>query len=150
MPRAAQRVPGREQSGPVCVAERRGPGARFGRQMMRRHWRRARREEPEATAEDIASGAVEERLAAKLQPQRRGTPTAYVDLVHYLVEHGYLRTAREARLAIVGGKVNVNGEVYAYQHYPKHQLDRDDLGRYRIMVEGVKDPRPAEPSGASA
>lgn len=68
-------------------------------------------------------------------------PVAYLDLRQYLVDH-FGMTRKEAMAAILEGKVNVNGEVQGYRDFPKHQLERDGLGRPRIMVEGMPDPRP--------
>lgn len=69
-------------------------------------------------------------------------PTAHLDVRAYLVSRGYVRSRREASEALEGGKVSINGKTYAYPHFPKDQLDHDDCGRPRIMVEGTRDPRP--------
>lgn len=69
-------------------------------------------------------------------------PVPHLDLVDYLITRGYCRTRAEALGHLLGGRVNVNGKVWAYPHVPKHSLSHDEFGRPRIMVEGVPDPRP--------
>jgi hypothetical protein len=67
---------------------------------------------------------------------------AYLDLQAYLLDRGYLRGRRAARLALIGGKVSVNGDTYTYPHFPKAELEYDDCGRPRIMLADTPDPRP--------
>ncbi len=71
---------------------------------------------------------------------RRRLPEVYIDLVDY-IERRWPLTKKQVKRALVMGEVNVNGEVWAYPHFPKRQLTFDDLGRPRIMVEGHADPR---------
>lgn len=69
-------------------------------------------------------------------------PTAYIDVRAYLLSRGYVKSRRAAAEALESGKVSINGNTYAYPHFPKHQLEHDDCGRPRIMVDKVPDPRP--------
>ncbi len=68
-------------------------------------------------------------------------PPVLLDLVDYLVVHWRV-TRRQARLWLFGGRVNVNGAVYAYPEIRRSNIGHDELGRLRIMVEDVPDPRP--------
>ncbi len=74
---------------------------------------------------------------------RSRQPTAYLPLLDYVAREWRVST-RQAREWLQGGKINVNGSVWAYPEVPKHLVERDEFGRYRIMVEGQPDPRPAE------
>lgn len=109
---------------------------------FKRRLRRANRPRP-VTVQELATGQWEKRLP---HPRRLGpsSPVPYVDLVNYLVTRGYCRTRSEARAALVHGRVNVNGKVWAYPHVPKNHIGHDDYGRPRVMVEGVPDPRPVQ------
>lgn len=51
---------------------------------------------------------------------------------------------RQAKDWRAEGKINVNGEVQVYPRVEKRLIELDELGRLRIMVEGVPDPRPAQ------
>jgi hypothetical protein len=81
-------------------------------------------------------------LSARKRPRPR--PTAHIDVRAYLVSRGYVKNRREAAEALEKGKVSINGQTYAYPHFPKHHLEHDDCGRPRIMLEGVRDPRPCQ------
>lgn len=69
-------------------------------------------------------------------------PTPYINLVDYISANWGLDKPVVRRL-LQQGKVNVNGDVWAYRDVPKHLIETDQLGRWRIMVEGHEDPRPA-------
>jgi hypothetical protein len=112
-------------------------GRRFGRKMQRREFVKARRVTPEA----LASGEVEARLRRRLEPRMTPPRTSYIDLVEYLVSRGWTAKHSEARDWLLRGKVNVNGEVISYPHFPLKDLEFDNAGRPRIMVEGQPDPR---------
>lgn len=94
------------------------------------------------------SGNAKRRRVAKLKargfdPTRR-QPERYLSLIGrrgWLVTH-FGMTVRAAREALRHGKVNVNGKVWGYPEVPINSIETDDFGRYRIMVEGVKDTRP--------
>jgi hypothetical protein len=81
----------------------------------------------------------ERRLAGRRLPRRL---PAFLDVRAYLLSRGYVRSRREAAEALEAGKVSINGATYAYPHFPKDQLQHDDCGRPRIMLEGTPDPRP--------
>jgi hypothetical protein len=63
-----------------------------------------------------------------------------MNLVAYVVRSWPLRRPEAARL-LREGKINVNGKVWAYPDVPKDILTLDQRGNYRIMVEGMPDPR---------
>lgn len=93
------------------------------------------------TPEELATGAWRKRVPSG-RPARSARPIPHMDLVAYLADQGFVRSRTEARRALVGGRVNVNGAVWAYPHVPRHLLEHDQFGRPRIMVEGTPDPRP--------
>lgn len=69
---------------------------------------------------------------------------SYIDLPAYLLSRGYVGSRREARNAVAEARVSVNGKTYIFRHFPKAELDHDNCGRPRIMVDGVPDPRPCK------
>lgn len=86
------------------------------------------------------------RQRVQLAPERAAraatAPTVYVRLLDYVAREWRV-SRRQAREWLLAGKINVNGSVWAYPDVPKHIIEHDDLGRLRIMVEGIEDPRPA-------
>lgn len=86
------------------------------------------------------------RRQVQLAPERAarvGAPlAAHMDLLAYVSQEWHV-SKRQARTWLLDGKINVNGSVWAYPHVPRKEIERDQLGRLRIMVEGESDPRPA-------
>lgn len=90
---------------------------------------------------------AQRRRAAKdaARATRTKAPRKFLSLPDYLAA-GWGVSHKQAVDWLLSGRVNVNGEVWAYPEVPIDTLNVNDQGNYRIMVEGVPDPRP--PRGA--
>jgi hypothetical protein len=93
-----------------------------------------------AKAARRSGGTPAHPLVPPATPHNRA-PRAHLSLPDYLTTHWPL-SRRQAVEKLLGGKVNVNGSVWAYPEVPIDVLQINDEGHYRIMVEGMPDPRP--------
>lgn len=87
---------------------------------------------------------AQRRRAAKdaRRATRTKVPHKLLDMVDYISTRWSVSPKQARTWLFEEGKVNVNGSVYARPYIPTYELNVNEYGNYRIMVEGVPDPRP--------